>query len=76
MLKACRFPKSLCNYSLSFVNGIKGSCLKKDIIKNSKSDMHKKAVSISRGPRSMEDYKSTPICRALAGASREEMLCV
>ena len=70
--------KCLRNYSPSFVNGVTGSSLKKDnIVKHSKSDMHKKALSISKRPRTMEDlYRSTPIGRALACASEEEMLRV
>jgi hypothetical protein len=67
--------KFLHNYSQSFVNSVTGSSLKKDnIVQHSKSDMHKKAL---RRPRTMEDvYRSTPIDRAFAGASGEEMLHV
>ena len=67
--------KSLRNYSASFVHGVMGSSLKKDNVgKHSRSDMHKKAVDIYKRPKTMEDlYRSTPIGRALAGASAEEM---
>ena len=39
------------NYSPSFVNGVTGSSLKKDnIVEHSKSDVHKKAISITKRP--------------------------
>ena len=52
--------------------------MKKDnVVKHSRSDMLKKALNISKKPRTMEDlYKSTPIGRALAGASEEKMVRV
>ena len=68
--------KALRNFSPSFVNGISGGALKKDgVIKHSKSDMHSKAVTLTRKPKMAlhEIYKSTPIGRAMAGASAEEM---
>ena len=67
--------KSLRNFSPAFVNGISGSALKKDnVIKHLKSDMHARAVSLSHQPKSRDEiFRATPIGRAIAGASREEM---
>ena len=67
--------KCLRNYCPSFVKGVTGSSLKKDnVVKHSKSDMHKKALNISKRPRTL--YSSTPIGRALAGASNQELMRV
>ena len=67
--------KSLCNFSPTFVGGITGSVLIKDnVIKHSKSDMHTRAVNMSRKPKTRNDiFRATPIGRALAGASGTEM---
>ena len=67
--------KSLCNFSPAFVGGVTGSALKKDnVVKHSKSDMHTRAVSMSRKPKTRNDiFRATPIGRSLAGASGTEM---
>ena len=40
----------------------------------SKSDMHANAVNLSKKPKTVDKiFRSTPISRALAGASEEEM---
>ena len=61
--------------SFVFVHGITGSALKKDnVVKHSKSDIHKKAVFLERQPTRTinEILRSTPIGRAVASASSEE----
>ena len=58
-----------------FVHGITGSALEKDnAVKHSKSDIHKKAVSLERQPTRTinEILRNTPIGRAVASASSEE----
>ena len=67
--------KSLRNFSPAFVGGVTGSALKKDnVVKHSKSDMHTRAVSMSRKPKTRNDiFRDTPIGRALAGASGTKM---
>ena len=68
--------RAIRNYSTgAFVHGIIGSALEKDnVVKHSKSDIHKKAVSLERQPtRTMNEIlRSTPIGRAVASASSEE----
>ena len=57
------------------MHGITGSALEKDnVIKHSKSDIHKKAVSLERQlARTINEIlRSTPIGRAVASASSEE----
>ena len=57
------------------MHGIIRSALKKDnVVKHSKSDIHKKAVSLQRQPtRTIKEIlRSTPITRAVASASSEE----
>ena len=69
--------ETTCTYSTggAFMYGITGSALEKDnIVKHSKSDIHKKAVSLERQPTRTinEILRSTPIGRAVASASSEE----
>ena len=67
--------RAMRNYSTSaFVHGITGSVLEKDVVKHSKSDIHKKAVSLERQPTRTinEILRSTPIGRAVASASSVE----
>ena len=57
------------------MHGITGSALEKDnVVKHSKSDIHKKAVSLERQPTRTinEILRSMPIGRAVASASFEE----
>ena len=57
------------------VHGNTESALEKDnVVKHSKSDIHKKAVSLERQPTRTinEILRSTPIGRAVASASSEE----
>ena len=57
------------------MHGITGSALEKDnVVKHSKSDIHKKAVSLERQPTRTinEILRSTPIGRAVASASSNE----
>ena len=52
-----------------------GNALKKDnVVKHSKSDMHKKAISLERQPTRTinEILRSMPIGRAVVSASSEE----
>ena len=67
--------RALRNFSPSFIYGITGGALKKDnVVKHSKSDMHTKAVNLSKNPKTVDEiFRSTPIGRALSGASAEEM---
>ena len=66
------------NSTGAFVHGITGSAIEKDnVVKHSKSDIHKKAVSLERQPTRRilminEIVRSTPIGRAVASASSEE----
>ena len=64
------------NYSTgALVHGITGSAIGKDnVVKHSKSDIHKKAVSLERQStrRINEILRSTPIGRAVASASSKE----
>ena len=66
--------RAIRNYSTgAFVHGITGSALEKDnVVKHSKSDIHKKAVSLERQPTRTinEILRSTPIGKAVASASR------
>ena len=66
--------RAIRNYSTgAFMHGITGSALEKDnVVKHSKSDIHKKAVSLERQPTRTinEILRSTPIGRAVASASR------
>ena len=67
--------RSLRNFNQAFINGVTGSALKKDnVVKHSRSEMHKKAISLSLRPKLTLDaiFKTTPIGKALAGASGEE----
>ena len=68
--------RAIRNYSTgAFVHGITGSAIEKDnVVKHSKSDIHKKAVSLERQPTRTinEILRSTPIGRAVALASSEE----
>ena len=69
-LRACTLSKhadhlkSLRNYLLHLLSMALQGVLRKHNVKHSKSDMHKKTVSIPRRPRTMDDFG-----RALAGAS-------
>ena len=57
------------------MHGITGSALEKDnVVKHSKLDIHKKAVSLERQPtRTINELlRSMPIGRAIASASSEE----
>ena len=59
----------------TFVHGITGSALKKDnVVKHSKSDIHKKAFSLERQPTRTinEILRSTPVGTGVASASFEE----
>eukprot|EP00057_Strongylocentrotus_purpuratus_P017041 XP_011671515.1 PREDICTED: zinc finger protein 862-like [Strongylocentrotus purpuratus] len=67
--------RSLRNFNQAFINGVTGSALKKDnVVKHSRSEMHKKAIALSSRPKLTLDaiFKTTPIGKALAGASSEE----
>ncbi|XP_014669333.1 PREDICTED: zinc finger protein 862-like [Priapulus caudatus] len=68
--------RSLRNFNQAFINGVKGSAaLKKDsVVKHSRSEMHKKAIALTLNPKLTLDaiFKTTPIGKALAGASGEE----
>ena len=68
--------RAIRNYSTgAFVHGITGSVLEKNnIVKHSKSDIHKKAVSLERQPTRTinEILRSTPFGRAVASALSEE----
>lgn len=68
--------RGLRNYSVSFVQGILGTALKKDnVSKHSNSDMHRKACDLERRPAITlsQIYSTTPIGRAMASASSEEV---
>ena len=59
----------------AFVHGITGSALEKDnVVKHSKSDIHKKAFSLERQPTRTinEILRSTPVGTGVASASSEE----
>ena len=75
LLQAQRQIKTFVQLSPAFVGGITGSVLKKDIVvKHSKSDMHTRAVNMSRKLKTRNDiFRATPIGRALAGASGTKM---
>ena len=63
------------NFSSSFIDGIRGSALKKDnVVKHTKSDMHVKAMDMERKPaRTISDIlRTTPLGKAVASASAEE----
>ena len=68
--------RAIRNYSTgAFVHGITGSALEKhNVVKHSKSDIHKKAVSLERQPTRTinEILRSVPIGRTVASASSEE----
>ena len=70
--------RAIRNYSTgAFVHGITGSVLEKqkdNVVKHSKSDIHKKVVSLERRPtRAINKIsRSTPIGRAVASVSSEE----
>ena len=68
--------RAIRNYSTgAFAHGITGSALEKDnVVKHSKSDIRKKAVSLERQPTRTinETLRSTPIGRAVASASSEQ----
>ena len=67
--------RGLRNYSKSFVDGVTGTALKKDnVVKHSQSDMHAKALGIAshKAKTLSEIYKTTPIGKALVGATAEE----
>ena len=62
------------NFSSAFVDGITETALKKDnVCKHQRSDMHGKAVNMEREPTINEIYSSTPLWRAFASASLEEI---
>eukprot|EP00117_Sycon_ciliatum_P045916 scpid98535/ scgid32949/ len=67
--------RAIRNFSVSFVDGIRGTALKKDnVVKHSRSDMHSKALNMERAPTKTltQIFKSTPLGKAMATASSEE----
>ena len=57
--------RALCNFSPLFINGITGGVLK-TLWSILKSDMHAKAVNLSKKPKTVDKiFRSTPIGRAL-----------
>ena len=62
------------NFISAFVDGITETALKKDnVCKHQRSDMHGKAVNMERQPTINEIYSSTPLWRAFASESLEEI---
>ncbi|XP_071854674.1 uncharacterized protein [Apostichopus japonicus] len=67
--------RALRNYSNSFVEGITGSGMKKDNVKkHSRTEMHVKAIALSRGVKRTlsEIYSSTPLGKAFKKSNSDE----
>lgn len=67
--------RALRNFSESFIKGVTGSALKKDNVKkHSQTEMHIKAIGLSRGQkRTLSDiYSSTPLGRAFKKSNSDE----